>query len=322
MALSVRARRAAVGGLLGAIVAVAAPAIAAPNKGYTVDVAGTALAGRTATFTVTFGAPAKQSLGSAKLTVPTGFTVSQVVADTTVAPTIDAASGTITLNGLEIPSGETEDVTVRADVACTGAASTWSVQAKQANEFNGEPGNFLQLDTANSTLITPVLGTCVPCPENSSADVCSDTKSVGPTSLTLRGLPKADDADAGQLTLAINAGLAIECDGYTELSADTALFDVSHRAKTARFTIPKNRLKGGSLQICFGSPEPFTGWQTNGTPYDWNGDGTPEPVYVGLLLDCDEIPVADGEQPCISFRSNPGDVIQANLPEGDPGMRT
>ena len=319
MALSMRARRTAVGIFLVVAVAVATPALAAPNKNYSVDIAGTPLAGMTETFTVTFSAPAKQDLGSAKLTVPAGYTNLQVVADTTSPPTIDPVTGTITLNGLEIPSGESEDVTVRADVACRNAGSTWFVEAKQANEFNGDPGNFLQLDAGKSTLTTPVLGTCVPCDEDDSADDCSDKKNVGPTSLELRGLPGAGAADdEGKLTLGVAVGLSIACDGYEEYSADTALFDVTNREKTARFTIPKNRLKGGALEICFGAPTAFTGGEHFPAYYDWNGDGPLDDAYIGLLRDCAAVPA---DEPCISFRSKPGDVIEARLPEGDPGMR-
>ena len=317
--MSVRARRLAVGGILVAIVAVTAPAIAAPNKGYTVDVAGTALAGRTTTFTVTFGAPAKQDLGSAKLTLPRGFTVSQVVADTTVPPTIDAASGTITLNGLEIPSGGTEDVTVRADVACTGAASAWSAQAKQANEFNGEPGNFLQLDTANSSLITPVLGVCVPCPEDLE---CTATQNNGNSQFAVTGNPNANP-DAGQVRLAFGSGLAIDCAGYQEIMAGTALFDVSNgRSKLAKLIVAKNDLpRGGAnaLNLCFAAESPFTGSVEQGT-FDWDGDGVATPVHVGLLANCED---ADDTR-CIEGRGPAGQgngFILARLPPGDPGMR-
>ena len=51
--------------------------------------------------------------------------------------------------------------------------------------------------------------------------------------------------------------------------------------------------------------------------FDWDGDGVDEPVYKGLLPDCDA-------PPCVSKRkkTNAGDgVIEARLPAGDPGMR-
>src|SRR5918995_34244 len=163
MALSVRGRRMAMGGLLVAMVAVAAPALAGPGKGYTVHVGDTAVAGTTVAFDVKLTVPSRQQqqLGSARLTVPTGFTLLSATVD---GPAIVTPSGpAVTLDGLAIQPGSSRTVTVRAAVPCGTVGSRWTAEAKQANEFNGT-GNDLLLDVVGSTLDTPVAGECAPCP--------------------------------------------------------------------------------------------------------------------------------------------------------------
>ena len=139
--------------------------------------------------------------------------------------------------------------------------------------------------------------------------------------------------DAGFLTLSFNSGPALNCDGYEEVSPDTALVDFTsvNRAKTATLTIDKERMalipnNGASfLEFCFGSPVAFT---TKAGPrsaiagtYDWNGDGAVEAVYAGLLPDC-----AGQAPPCVSARKKVGagdGLIEARIPAGigDPAMR-
>ena len=315
MALSMRARRTAVGSLLVAAVAVTAPALAAPNKGFTVDVDGVAVAGTNASFTVTFEAPAKQQLGSAQLTVPEGFTINSVTADTPTPPTV--VGGVVTLNGLEIAQGGSEDVTVNVSVPCTSDDIGWEATAKQANEYNGS-GNDLQLNVGGSTLETAITGVCAPCPED---QVCDASLANGNKAFKVTGLPNAAQPDAGQLTLAFGTDLQIDCAGYTEVMTGTALFNVTgDRTKTATLIVPKRELPRTALQLCFGAPEQFPGSVAQGT-YDWDGDGTAEPVYVGLLPDCS----ATVTTRCVFNRDKlkpSGDgIIEALLPAGDPGMR-
>jgi len=51
-------------------------------------------------------------------------------------------------------------VSVGARVPCPLGTYTWSVIAKQANDFSGDPGNDLTFDQANSSLTTVLTGTC------------------------------------------------------------------------------------------------------------------------------------------------------------------
>jgi hypothetical protein len=131
------------------------------SKPYAVDVAPHGVAaGSTQTFSVTLtNETDTQQLGSANLTVPPGFAILSVGAP---APTGTAsiAGSTVQLRGLATPAGASATVAVVARTPCPPGPYTWSVVAKQSNDFNGSPGNELSFDAANSDLITTLTGTC------------------------------------------------------------------------------------------------------------------------------------------------------------------
>jgi hypothetical protein len=424
---------------LVALVLLAPAASAAPAKQYTLSLDGSppAVAGRTVTFVATFtnGADQQQQLGSANLTAPAGFGL--VAAAVPGPATATVRGGSVELRNLALqPGAPPLTVSVTATVPCDpGASSTWSVVAKQANNFNGPPGNNLTL-AAGSSLATPPSGSCALrfVTEPAGADVgavitgsawdesgppvavevidgagarvtgwgqpvvlspalgsalgtlsggsapavsglaefptlridaagwyrlgaasgplataaasapfridtegtlcvedveCSAQAATGRSDLTVTGLPNGNP-DAGLLTLSFNAGVALDCDGYTELTAGTALFEVTGgRTKTATLEVDKRDMasvpnNGASfLQLCVGAPQPFTtssgGAAGAAGTFDWDGDGVAEPVYRGLLPDCGVV-----APPCVSKRQKTGSgdgVIQALLPAGDPAMR-
>ena len=326
MALSKRARRTTVGAFLIAAVAAAAPALGAPNKGFTVDVDNVAapdadsVRGLAATFAVKLNAPAKQELGAARVTAPAGFVITAASA---AAPATSSYSGNVAIfNDLEIPSGGSETVRVTAQVPCGGVASTWNVDAKQSNQYNGDPGNDLQLNASGSDLATALTGVCKPCPLTG----CEQPGSSGNSKLTIKG---ASGAAGDNLVLAFGTELDIDCSllGHDAVMNETALFDVGTRAKTASLVVAKADLPTGgyeALELCFGSPKPFEGQDLRlESSYDWNGDGVvalTEKLYVGLLPDCADA----ADLTCVSLRDrgprNSG-IIEARLPAGDPGMR-
>lgn len=146
--------------LLLAITAIAAPAGAAPAKPYSLTISPDAQAGAQTTFTARFAVPANasQQLGSANLTVPAGFSLASA---SVPAPATASVSGsTVSLRNLAIQPGGSIEATIVATTACTAGSYTWSVLAKQANDFNGPPGNNLNLDAATSSLTTTVTGGC------------------------------------------------------------------------------------------------------------------------------------------------------------------
>ena len=64
------------------------------------------------------------------------------------------------LRDLSLPPGAALDVAVTVDVGCGAGAYAWSVRAKQANRFNGSPGNDFELVSAPEDLVTTVTGAC------------------------------------------------------------------------------------------------------------------------------------------------------------------
>ena len=147
-----------------ALVVFAAPAGAA-TKPFTMVVApATAPAGQATTFTVTLtNQTGQQQLGSADIGVPSAFT-GVSVADPAGPATATATGNTVHLRDASVPPGGSialsVTATVPAGLACSGSTFTWSVVAKQANDFNGPPGNDLDLNTAASRLTTAVAGGC------------------------------------------------------------------------------------------------------------------------------------------------------------------
>jgi hypothetical protein len=172
----------------------------------------------------------------------------------------------------------------------------------------------------------------VRCAENAG---CTAATSTGDTAASVTALGDPRRKDAGVLTLSFNSGPSLDCARYDEQSPDTALFDLrgGDRVKFARLTVDgSSSLRGyyghgpKPLQLCFGAPRPFKtsggGQATVGGSFDWNADGVPEKVFVGLLPDCGKW--VSG--PCIVKRRphwGGGGTIEARIPlgYGDPAMR-
>src|SRR3954471_9135838 len=135
-------------------------AAAATGKPYSVNISPASVAaGSHTTFSATFSNPAgaQQQLGSTNLSVPDGL----VLRSASVAGpgTATVSGSTVLLRNLSLQPGSSVTVTVVADAACSSALVTWDVLAKQANGFNGPPGNDLTL-VAPSSLTTAISGQC------------------------------------------------------------------------------------------------------------------------------------------------------------------
>ena len=143
--------------LLGATLLSAAPAALAGSgsKLVLLQISPTSVAaGDSVSFSVTVKNEANpQSLGSANLTVPSGFAVTSASAGTVV-------NGVVELRNLALAPGSSVTVTVNANAPCAGGANAWAVVAKQANDFSGPPGNNFTVDTSSTGLSTTVSGNC------------------------------------------------------------------------------------------------------------------------------------------------------------------
>lgn len=102
----------------------------------------------------------EQALGSANLTAPAAFTVRAASLSGGSAGSATVRGAVVELRDLSLPPGGALDVAVTVDVGCGAGAYAWSVRAKQANRFNGSPGNDFSLVSAPADLVTTVTGGC------------------------------------------------------------------------------------------------------------------------------------------------------------------
>jgi hypothetical protein len=412
----------------------AAPAGAASKPFSMVVAPASAPAGQSTSFSVTLtNRTSQQQLGSADITVASAFTAVSV-ADPPGAATATTNGNVVQLRNAGVEPGGSMVVSVTATVPTTCMATyAWSVVAKQANDFNGPPGNDLTLDPATSSLTTSVAGGCalrfvagrqpaasrvnqtisaldyqpggpsvqVEVVDGAGQRVTTSTASItvalgpstgtgtlhgtltvsasagvasfgnlsidAPGTYTLRatsaGLSATTSStfrvdqvavaciedvtcsasiangsttfdvtasgnagtDAGFLILDNGIGVAIDCAGYSELTATPTVIEGPDRAKTVTSTIDKRVMNaqpnnGASfLQMCFGAPYTFAtrpGSALTGVDTDGNGIND---FFYALLPDC-------GAPPCVSSRkkTNAGDgVIVTQTPGGtqDPAYR-
>ncbi|HXG74956.1 MAG TPA: hypothetical protein VNJ53_00130 [Gaiellaceae bacterium] len=101
-----------------------------------------------------------QLLGSANVTVPSGFTVvdaSFTAGGGDFGATQLPTTGTVQLRNLSIPPGDSATVEMQVETPCASDTYTWGIRAKQSNDFSGPPGNdfFLLEDESNrATLVS------------------------------------------------------------------------------------------------------------------------------------------------------------------------
>ena len=128
-------------------------AAAADVKPYSVVVSPESVAaGRQAVLTATMvNGSAQQRLGSANLTAPAAFTLVAASLPASAPGSATVRGGVVELRDLSLASGGSLQVAVTVDVACAAGQYAWDVVAKQANRFNGPPGNEFVLDAALSS---------------------------------------------------------------------------------------------------------------------------------------------------------------------------
>jgi hypothetical protein len=300
-----------------ALVALAMCAATAPaaTKDFSATIApGSVPAGRLVDMTATIrNLTAHQRLGSANVIPPPGFTAVSVTSLSRPAPaTATIAGGVVQLRELSMPPQNSVTVALKVRTPCSvGVSPNWDVVAKQANDFNGLPGNSLALDAVASSLATTTIGACTPCPEDQR---CS-TSLGGPTGSqsTVTSDPSATQPDVGLLTMSIST--AIDCAGYAERSSDAFLMDA-----------PQNRPKRGlltfssatrpvswqdPLEVCYASPLQFVP-KAKTTLSQVVIDGVPN--YVGRLPNC----LGFWTPPCVTARDDSLRSIAFSMPTGDP----
>lgn len=317
--LSLRPRRHAVAlviALIG-VCALASPAGAA-TKPYSVVISpGTTVAGATVTFQAKFtNRTTSQTLGSADLAPPPGFTVgsplSVGVGDASVSANV------VHLRNLAIAPGASVTATFMVTVTsqpCAPATSTWQVDAKQSNDFNGTGNNFGPQVKSSLTTST----TC-----DGRASDCTLASCSG--SATLPGLATLTVSSPGSTgLLTINIGNGLDCAGYREILADDFIVDflpdpgTVGQEKSVTIEITKAAMQASAnnglaqVNVCFGVPAPATFLVKPGTqPPQLTRDG----FNIGLLPDC-------GTPPCVADRKSVGGgaTIVVRAPGGDQDPR-
>ena len=118
----------------------------------------TLAAGTTGTVRATYtNINTQQQLGSSNLVVPAGLQV--VSASPSSKATV--SGNTVQLRNLNLAGGASTTITMQVAAGCSAANYVWPAPVtKQANNFNGPPGNDLNLDAASSDLRTVVSGSC------------------------------------------------------------------------------------------------------------------------------------------------------------------
>jgi hypothetical protein len=140
-----------------------------PAVTYEAPGSGLVASGQTVTMTATFtNEAATQQIGSANLFWPTGFSatvqssssgsvsVSQNCTDQGVA-----VGPCVELRNLALaPNGGSVTVTMLVATPACGLGGDWSAEVKQANNFNGTPGNDFTFDPSVSPPSTTLDGAC------------------------------------------------------------------------------------------------------------------------------------------------------------------
>lgn len=133
------------------------------------SVAGVVASGETVGITATFtNNTATQQLGSANLFAPSGFSVLSASASPVGMATLGSNCSLngkphgpcVQLRSLALSPGQSVTVTMSVTTpACQSGGYAWKAEVKQANDFNGSPGNDLSLDP-NSQPDTTLDGAC------------------------------------------------------------------------------------------------------------------------------------------------------------------
>jgi hypothetical protein len=153
--LAGRLRRGAVVLVLAIFAVTIASAQAANStKPYAANVHRTLNTPGSFTLTVTNDPRAQQSLGSANFTAPSGLALGSVTSITNSGFNVTVAGNIVQFRAKSSATALGKGGTVSADVTATTTtqcftsdplSATWGVEAKQSNDFSGQPGNALNL---------------------------------------------------------------------------------------------------------------------------------------------------------------------------------
>ena len=138
---------------------------AASSKKFTASITAS---GSTYTLTISNSPSSSQDLGSANVTVPTGYAVTGFVSTTAAGGTKTWSTPTLSSDGRtmylrnpgpnavnRLSPGQSLVVVFTASASCAIATSVWTVAAKQSNDFNGAGNDFTISGSQPTTTTQP-----------------------------------------------------------------------------------------------------------------------------------------------------------------------
>lgn len=320
MAASRHFQRSAIAAALVMIaLAACAQGATAATKGYSLTIAPDEVpSGVVVDMTAAVKNETAQSLGSANLTPPPGYAVQSVGSLSRPAPATAAlVGGVVQLRNLSLAQQESATVTMTVSTPCSPGVTSepWDAVVKQANDFNGSPGNNLTLDPAKSSLTTTTVGACVPCIENVVCTTSLDAPAE--SALGLRSDPSASKTDDGLLTIS-QPSSGVDCAGYEERADQTYRYDAPlNRGKVGVLTYDATTRPVTSrdpTEVCFASPSAFpVKPKTLQTTMTLDGQF----LYVGRLPNC----IGLALPPCVTSRDDKLRSITFRMAPGDPYSR-
>jgi hypothetical protein len=156
-------RRGGVVLMLAIFAVIIGSAQAASSKPYAANVHRTLNTPGSFTLTLTNDPKAQQSLGSANFTAPTGITLGAVTSISSSGFNVTIAGNIVQFRAKSSSTALGKGGVVSADVTATTNAlcspsdplsATWALEAKQSNDFSGQPGNSMSLSPSSD--LTPL----------------------------------------------------------------------------------------------------------------------------------------------------------------------
>jgi len=319
----------AIGGALALVTAATAPAATqgtapAPQSFKVMISPEYTTAGQPSTFKVTVVNTSTQdtTLGSVKVTPPTGFTPPQPTSTSPLRRKTTVQNRTLSIHRLSLKPGDVAhlSITATAPTKCSRTQLHWTAEG-----FEGATGSGTQLELQTALRD---LGVKVLCPATAA---CGDGGPPCSTSLITSNSTYAviSDAPAGTLRQTVNVGNRLACGSYrfrdpnwydslvvpptSPTSAPTSIVD------NVTYTIRNTTAKG--IGFCLGAAYEFT--TASGKPAPSGTLPNGNPGFIGLVPRCSK-----SKPPCIASVKQKRDpsaktgfdtLMKIQIPEnGDP----
>jgi hypothetical protein len=306
------------------------------------------------------------TIGSINLTAPSGVTFGSatfVVGNSAITATCGSSTSATTscisadgteleLRGLNVAPGATLQVSISLDTPalpspCTTATPCqFSTSAKQSNDYNGPPGNQLNLDSSNSQqgVALESDATCTAA-NGKKTNSCSNTLADGGGGTSLGGTvsitTNATGTSGGDFYESLDYGPALNDKGQCGANFNTDHSEYINgialegsNARSLTVTITTTDFMGYQAEICAQTSKSFLAKTQANAPFTLvSATPTPQldgsPGFEGLLPDCSTNPQAVSPTvnpktyPCVLSRGTVGNVhtMVASYPAGFDALR-